>query len=55
MMCMTVCIAYLELEPGAQLLLPDLQGAHLAGQSHDGGVQTLVLLLKTNKQTIHSP
>lgn len=39
-------LSYLEFEHGAQLLLPDLQGANFVGKIHDGGVETLVLLLK---------
>ena len=37
---------YLEFEHGTQFFLSDLQRANLRGQSHDGGVETLVLLLR---------
>lgn len=40
--------ANLELEHGTQFFLPDLQRANSRGQSHDCGVETLVLLLGGN-------
>lgn len=39
-------IVYLEFKHGAQLFLSDLQRADLSGQSHERGVETLVLLLR---------
>lgn len=42
---------YLKFEHGAQFFLPDLQRADLSGQSHDRGVETLVLLLKVTTDT----
>lgn len=44
-------MVHLKLEHGAQLLLPDLQRAHFVGKSHDGGVETLVLLLRDTTVT----
>lgn len=40
--------SHLELEHGTEFFLPDLQGANLRGQSHDCGVETLVLTLAGN-------
>lgn len=39
---------YLKFEHGTQFFLPDLQRANLRWQSHDCGVETLVLLLRDN-------
>ena len=37
---------YLELERGSELLLPDLQGAHLRGQGQHRGGQAGVFILR---------
>lgn len=43
---------YLKFEHGIQFFLPNLQRANLSGQSHDCGVETLVLLLKNKVQIL---
>lgn len=48
---MSCRIVYLEFKHGAQFFLSDLQRADLSGQSHERGVETLVLLLRETKHT----
>lgn len=43
-------LVYLQLEHGAQFLLPDLQRADFSGESRDRGAETLVLLLYTTNK-----
>lgn len=44
--------SHLELEHGTEFFLPDLQGANLRGQSHDRGVEALVLILAGNNSVM---
>ena len=48
-----MCV-YLELEQGSELLLPDLQGAQLRGQSQHRGGQARVFILQKKKPLLEN-